>query len=98
VLRSAASPRGVRRRHSEPKAPFQGFLAATSLALLLGWSGTGFRAFLPEVAHALARLLQREHLTEPDDPVFPGPARGGYLDRSRVRRDELESYLGREVV
>jgi len=38
------------------------------------------------VAQALARLLQREHLTSPDDPLFPGPARGGYLDRSHLRK------------
>jgi len=39
-----------------------------------------------DVAQQLARLLQREHLTNPDDPLFPGPARGGYLDRSQLRK------------
>ena len=40
---------------------------------------------VPEVAHALARLSQREQFTGVDDPVFAGPA-GGHLDASALRR------------
>ncbi len=40
---------------------------------------------VPDLATTLARLSQREHTTEEDDLVFPGPA-GGYLDASALRR------------
>lgn len=39
----------------------------------------------PEVATALARLLQRDRFTGPDDLVFPGIA-GSYFDESALRR------------
>ncbi len=38
-----------------------------------------------DVAHALAKLGQREHFTGPDDLVFPGET-GGFLDGSALRR------------
>jgi hypothetical protein len=40
---------------------------------------------VPEVAQALARLLNRERFTGDDDPLFPGEA-GGWLDGSALRR------------
>lgn len=40
---------------------------------------------VPEVAKALARLLDREHFTGPDDLVFPGTG-GAPLDGSALRR------------
>ena len=39
---------------------------------------------VPELAMALARLLQRSENTDTDDPVFPG--QDGYLDGSALRR------------
>jgi integrase len=39
----------------------------------------------PEVATTLARLLQRDNFTGPDDLVFPGIA-GDYFDESALRR------------
>ncbi len=45
---------------------------------------------VPEVAAAIARLLQREHFTGRDDLVFPGLA-GGYLDGSALRRRYKEA-------
>lgn len=40
---------------------------------------------VPDVAAALARLGQRDHFTDDQDPVFAGPG-GGYLDASALRR------------
>lgn len=40
---------------------------------------------VPDVAHRLARLSQRDHFTGEQDPVFAGPA-GGHLDASALRR------------
>ena len=40
---------------------------------------------VPDVAAALARLGQRDHFTEDEAPVFPGPG-GGHLDASALRR------------
>jgi len=40
---------------------------------------------VPEVAQVLAKLLQREHFTGPDDYVFTGET-GRYLDGSALRR------------
>jgi integrase len=39
----------------------------------------------PEIATAIARLLQRDRFNGPEDLVFPGVA-GGYLDESALRR------------
>jgi integrase len=40
---------------------------------------------VPELAQTLARLLQRDHHTEDEDPLFPSEG-GGYLDGSALRR------------
>jgi integrase len=40
---------------------------------------------VPDVAHVLARLGQRQHFTADEDPVFAGPG-GGHLDASALRR------------
>jgi integrase len=40
---------------------------------------------VPQVAHALARLLQRDRFTGPDDLVFPNEV-GRWLDGSALRR------------
>ncbi len=40
---------------------------------------------VPEVAHALARLGQRELFTADEDPVFAGTV-GGHLDAGALRR------------
>jgi integrase len=39
---------------------------------------------IPELAMVLARLLERDHHTAEDDPLFPGE--DGYLDGSALRR------------
>ena len=39
---------------------------------------------VPELASVLARLLQRDHHTSDEDPLFPGEK--GYLDGSALRR------------
>ena len=39
---------------------------------------------IPELATVLARLLERDHHTGDDDPLFPG--QDGYLDGSALRR------------
>jgi integrase len=40
---------------------------------------------VPDVAAALARVGQREHFVDDQDPVFVGPG-GGHLDASALRR------------
>jgi integrase len=47
----------------------------------------------PEVATALARLLQRDRFTSPDDLVFPGIA-GSFFDESALRRRYKAAQAG----
>jgi integrase len=48
---------------------------------------------VPDVATALAKLTQREHLTADEDPVFVGPG-GGHLDASALRRRYVAAVKG----
>jgi integrase len=48
---------------------------------------------VPDVATALAKLTQREHLTADEDPVFVGPG-GGHLDASALRRRYVAAVEG----
>jgi integrase len=44
---------------------------------------------IPELATMLARLLERDHHTADDDPLFPG--QNGWLDGSALRRRYKEA-------
>ncbi len=45
---------------------------------------------VPEVAQALAKLSQREHFTNDEDPVFAGPG-GGHIDGAVQRRRYVDA-------
>jgi integrase len=51
---------------------------------------------IPEVAKALARVLQRDQFTGPDDFVFPGET-GRHLDGSALRRRYRDALARAEL-